>query len=134
MPRYHFFLRDGSAGISDVDGCDCDDDAAALAHAEIVAQELMRNCEANTRHWRIGITAENGRCVAEVRFAAADQTLDHLSPDARQLVEGLSEKRLDLQEAQYKACLTIRQVRVLVARLRGRPHLISDRFGRILAP
>ena len=87
MAQYFFHLRDGVEGIRDAEGVELPDDAAAIDYARIIAFELMKNCEPQTRHWLLAIVGENGQSVSELRFAVIDNTMNHLSARSRALVE-----------------------------------------------
>jgi len=130
MPRYFLSLRNGHGEILDSEGHDLTNLDAAMEYAKGVVQELMKNCELQTRHWELRVQIESGEVLATLRFAQLDSTLDHLTPQLRRTVEDLSEKRLALIEATTTAGNTMRQTRALVARSKGRPHLATHQWGR----
>jgi hypothetical protein len=126
MSNYFFTLRQGGCTISDPDGTDVPDDGAAAAHAHCIARELMKNCELEARSWQLDVYDSTGQCVVQVPFARFDPSLDHLSPPARQLVEGWSIARRELAEAVAAATKTMHRSQALVARSRGRPYLAAE--------
>lgn len=64
MPMYYFHLRNGET-ITDVDGTDLADEAAARAHAAGVARELMFRRESMLQRdwakWTMSVRDEAGR-------------------------------------------------------------------------
>src|SRR5262245_24827623 len=132
MAQYFYHLRDGTAPIRDAEGIEMPDDDAAIAYARTVASELMNNCEPQTRHWLLGITGENGESVSELRFAAIDETLSHLSARSRALVERHCETYLALLETMARSRQLVRRSRALLNRSRGRPHLCTDGWGELV--
>jgi hypothetical protein len=102
---------------------------AAIGYARDLAKELMRNREKEARLWCVEVTAQDGQLVHQLRFATVDETLDHLHGDARCLLEKSCEKRLALQETIQRARITVQHSRSLLGRSRGKPYLITDRWG-----
>src|SRR5262245_48297675 len=102
-----------------------------MRHAKGVVRELMKNRELRTRHWQLHVRAQTGEVLAKLCFAQFDPTLDHLAPEWRQAVEDLSRRCLALREATSAARDTVLQSRALVARSKGRPHLVTHRWGRL---
>jgi len=131
MPIYHFNLRDGRAGIPDVDGTELPDSAAARAYAVEVARELMKCTELAKRAWRLDVCDARGRVVLTVPFAAVDPSLDHLAPDLRQLVERLSESKRCLSETIYGSESLVRGIRAADARRHGRPYMATNLGRRV---
>src|SRR5262245_46345297 len=131
MPRYIFSLRTGDGAICEREGCDLENADAAMRHAKGVVWEWMKNRELRTRHWQMHVRADSGEVLARLCFAPLDPTLDHLVPEWRQDVEDLSRRCLALREATSAARDTILQSRALVARSKGRPHLVTHRWGRL---
>jgi hypothetical protein len=122
--RYTFELHDGGRPIRD--------DASfairelALAHADTVALELMKNCEPESRSWRLDVF-EGDMLVHQLPFARVDSTLDHLDPALRMTVEQSNATLLGSMEARSSARVTRRESRALVARSRGKPYLATER-------
>jgi len=125
MPRYFFALHNNDGSIEDVDGVDLPDDRAATAYGCGVARELMRHNEAKSRPFCIVIRDETGAVRFKVPFSSVDQSINHLSPEARALVERACERRRDLAEVVQATRRTARQARALIARSRGRPYLLT---------
>jgi hypothetical protein len=123
--RYFFDLK-GDTGFVDRSGVDLPDDNAAAEHAQCLAADLITNREKIARHWRIHIRDECDRLVAVVRLLAYDRTLQHLSPRSKKTIEAISEHRYALNDALHAARLTRRKSQALIARSRGKPHLIRD--------
>jgi len=63
------------------------------------------------------------QCVFAITFASLDDTLDHLQPELRFLVEGLCDQHRDFREAAQRAN---RESRARRARESGRPYLITN--------
>lgn len=131
MPKYAFELRDGDRGIMDAMGVDLPDRAGARRYAFEVARELMRGREVETRCWRLDIFEGEER-IDQVVFASADQTLDHLTPEHRAMMQVLCDRKLSLIEAGNAVRTTLRESRALVARSRGRPYLATYRGDKII--
>jgi hypothetical protein len=125
MPTYTFELRDGSTGIRDGIGIILPDREQALQYAHGVVRELMRCRELETRFWRLDVYEDNATRVFEILFATMDQTLDHLAPEWRAMMERLCERRRALSEAAHAARATVRESRALVALSRGKPYLVT---------
>jgi hypothetical protein len=132
MPRYYFDLRDGSRGYQDTTGVDLPDVQTAREYAQRVATELMKNREAQARHWRIHVQNERGEAVLDVPFIAHDLTLSHLSVQHRQAVHELSDRLHGLREAIEQARAVQLQARSLIAKSRGRPYLAADHGDGVL--
>ena len=123
MPVFYFHLRNGNCEFRDDQGQELPDVQAARNHAIRVARELIRKSEIEERHCRLDVYDESG-LVAEVPFATVDPTLDHLSPDLRQLVERICETRREFAE-------TLSSMEFLVLRLRqmrglSNPYLVTQ--------
>jgi hypothetical protein len=125
MPTYTFELRDGSSGIYDEIGIRLPDRERALQYAHDVVRELMSCCEVQTRFWRLDVYEDNAARIFEIPFATVDQTLDHLTPELRMMMERLCERRRALTEAAHAALRTMRESRALVALSRGKPYLVT---------
>jgi hypothetical protein len=125
MPTYTFELRDGSSGTRDETGIHLPDRDHALQYARSVAHELMSGREPQTRYWRLDVYENKATRVFEISFVTVDQTLDHLAPELRTMMEGLCERRRALCEANHAAHITMRESRALVALSRGKPYLVT---------
>jgi len=126
MPVYTFELRDETGRVGDESGVTLPDRAHARDYAHGVVRELMECREAKTRSWQLDIY-EDGEKAFEIPFAQVDRTLDHLAPELRTMVIGLSERVRSLHEVTAAANATVRESRALVARSRGRPYLATLR-------
>lgn len=124
MARYYFNLRDGGGGYRDADGINLEDDAAAVAYANIIAAELVRNRERRTRQWRLSIENEAGEIVFETALIAYDRTIAHFAPSVRRSMEDLGRRCLDLREAITQSRSVTLQARATIARSRGKPYLV----------
>src|SRR5215831_8485403 len=92
MPTYKFKLIDDSDGIEDDVGVSLPDAEIAYRYACDVARELMDHREQRTRHWRLDVYEGNGEKLFDIPFAKLDQTLDHLRPHTRALVEQCAQR------------------------------------------
>ncbi len=131
MARYYFNL-DGTRGIiPDPDGMELADEGSARNHAVVVAQELMRNQEFQTRHWCLVVTdSERVKCFT-LSFASIDRSLDHLPPALRQAYEGLTQAKTELNVAIQDVRLSIHQVKATLARADKAPYLAAISGVRI---
>jgi hypothetical protein len=125
-PTYTFKLRDDSSGVVDDVGVALTDNASAYRYAQAVARELMRCREMQTRYWDLEVYRDGEGPLFDILFATVDPTLDHLRRELRLLVEKVSGKKRALKDVMYAARLTLRESQSLVARSRGRPHLICE--------
>jgi hypothetical protein len=123
---YTFKLRDDSSGVVDNAGVALTDNANAYRYALAVARELMRCREIQTRYWELEVYRDGEGPLFDILFATVDPTLDHLRHELRSLVEKVSGKKRALKDAMYAAHLTLRESQSLVARSRGKPHLICE--------
>jgi hypothetical protein len=81
MPLYFFNLEQSSSIISDPEGMELPDEAAAREHAAVVARELMQNNEQRTRTWRLRVCNARREVQFELPFAAVEDAFAHLLPD-----------------------------------------------------
>jgi hypothetical protein len=129
MPRYYFNLRDAAGGVTDPEGADLHDEAAARDYAVQVTRELMSRAEAKRRHWQLDVCDGSGRLLFSVPFVAADNTIPPLSPETRRLVERMCQNHRELGEAIFEARLAVLRSRATCARSNGKPHLAAQ-FGQ----
>ena len=125
-PRYTFKLRDDSSGVADDVGVTLTDNASAYLYGRAVARELMRSRELKTRSWDLEVYRDGEGLLFDIPFATVDPTLDHLRHELRLLVENVSGKRRALKDVMDAARATLRESQSLLARSRGRPHLICE--------
>lgn len=125
-PTYTFKLRDDSNGVVDNVGVALPDNASAYLYARTVARELMRCREIQTRYWDLEVYRDGEGPLFDILFATVDPTLDHLRRELRLLVENVSGKKRALRDVTHAAQQTLRESQSLVARSRGRPHLICE--------
>jgi hypothetical protein len=126
MPTYTFKLLDDGSGVTDDLGIRLPNTKAAHGYACDVAHELMDHREEATRSWRLDVYENGAKKLFEILFATIDQTLDHLKPDARKLVEMTATRRRSLQDTYCAAWITCRESQALVARSRGKLYLATD--------
>ena len=129
MPTYTFKVLDGCGDVDDETGVSLRDHDHALRYARDVVHELMRNREVETRSWRLDIYENGDGPIYAIPFATIDQTLDHLVPKLRTMVESMSERKRQLGVVVHAVKVTVQESRALVARSRGKPYLASQ-FGR----
>ena len=126
MPTYTFRLLDDGGGVADDLGLGLPDTKAAYSYARDVALELMDHREATTRSWRLDVYENGAEKVFEILFASVDETLNHLKPDNRKLVETTAMRRRLLQDTLDAAWITCRETQALLARSRGKLYLAAD--------
>lgn len=83
MPLFYFILKTGRHSYPDHEGQEFADETAAREHAQAVAQELMRNREIKTGHWRIQVCDDYLQPRYECLFADLDQALECFDSDLR---------------------------------------------------
>lgn len=129
MPNYTFQLRDGSDPIEDDIGVTLTDRQDAYQYARDVIRELMIGRETQTRTWRLDVYENSAERVFALTFASLDDTLDHLQPEMRVLVEGLCDRDRSLCEAVQGA---ERESRARLARASSKPYLITNKGKRTI--
>jgi hypothetical protein len=127
MPTYTFKLLDDGGGVTDDIGLRLPDTKAAYGYACDVAFELMDHREAATRSWRLDVYENGAKKLFGILFATIDETLNHLKPDNRKLVEMTAMRRRLLHDTFHAAWITCRESQALIARSRGKLHLVADR-------
>ena len=131
MPAFYFHLRDGKSGAVDGRAQELSCASAAQGYAVHVARELMRGRELRTRHWRLDVVDEHGGVVAEVPFATIDETLNHLTPDLRRLVERLSTARREVSETLVGLDWVALYIQAPPARSHTKPYLVARDGHRV---
>src|SRR5215469_15798280 len=126
MPTYTFRLMDDDGGVEDNVGLRLANAKVAYYHACDVAHELMDHREARTRSWRLDVYENGTEKLFGILFASIDETLDHLKPENRKLVEMAAMRRRLLQDTLHAARISYRESQALVARARGKPYLAAD--------
>jgi hypothetical protein len=125
MPLYYFNLKTGGDTIRDPDGTDLPDEPAAKEHARHIACELMRQRQQRTRSWRIEVCDGEGRRCLNLLFASVDDSIGHLSPEARGSIENVAAKAASLHDEIRAIELTIARVKGTMARAEGRPYVAA---------
>ncbi len=126
MPTYTFRLLNDGSGVTDDLGMRLPDSKAAYGYACDVAHEVMDHREVSTRSWRLDVYENGTEKLFEILFASIDQTLNHLKPDNRKLVETTSMRRRLLQDTLHEAWITCRESRAILARSQGKLYLAAD--------
>jgi hypothetical protein len=134
MAVFYFNLRDGRAGVIDIDGTDLPDLVAAKAHAVVVARELIKCKELKKRDWRLDVRDSHGDLLFVVPFATVDPTLDHLKPELRQLIERLCEAKRSLRETAFSTETLRLHIDAARARSMGKPYLAARLGHRVDTP
>lgn len=132
MRLYTFELMNSGSRIADDTGIEAPDRSSALAYGKMVARELMRGRELQTRSWRLYIYEDRREChedrrecVAEIPFAAVDPIPDHAAPPLRNAVELLCDSYRSWKEALFATRATMPETRALSAIARGKPYLAT---------
>lgn len=131
MGLYFFNLKDGRTTIPDPDGTELADDAAARAHAVVVARESMRNNESRTRTWRLQVCGEDREPRFELLFASVDETIDLLPDEIGARVREVSRNFASLSDAIADVRMSLLQVRATLARSEGVPYLATFNGTRL---
>jgi len=124
MPRYHFHLRDYGTVHRDLEGTELPDVNAARAHAEGVAEELMRHSGFRTRYWSLGVEGEQGEPKFDLFFADVDKRLAKHPPTSRATDSETCRKIGALTDLCSALRATAMESRILLARVRRKPHLV----------
>jgi hypothetical protein len=127
MPHFHFHLRANGTLLPDLDGTELPDLAAAHAHGERVAQELMLNSGAGKRHWSLRVEDGNGDGLFDLFFADVDDELAAFSPQVKMLAAQTSRRLGALIDTMCDIRATVIESRLLVVRARGKPGLVFSR-------
>jgi len=127
MPQFHFHLRARGTIHRDLDGVDLPDATTAERHAHAVAEELMRHSDGGTRTWSMCVEDENGARVCDVFFADVDARMDPYPAEMRMLAAETCRRHSALIDAMCDVRATLNETRILLARARRRPHLLSIR-------
>ena len=122
MPLFYFILKSGRHVIPDIQGEEFEDEAAACAHARVVAWELMRNREAKTSHWRIQVCDDYLQPRHEYLFADLDSRLEYFGTDVRDTVAAVARSAAARDD-------TVREIDASFAELRQ----TIDRIDSILS-
>jgi hypothetical protein len=131
MPTYFFDLKTSEGTIRDPNGTDLPDEPSARQHARLVVGELMQHRQPWTRAWRLDVCDHEGRPCFDLLFAAADDSIDHLTPELRSSVENLCAKSASLDEAIHAIRQTLSQVKRTIARSEGAPCVAAVSGGRM---
>ena len=126
MGQYFYNLADGHGGFYDEVGIDLPDDRVAVAHARLVAAELLKNRKKKSGHWRIEVQNAERKRIFETALIKQHEDFERLSPDVQRSFERLSDRCCALHDTVAEARATIRRSRELAARFRNRPHLVVD--------
>lgn len=126
MPTYTFKLLDDGGGLTDDVGIRLPNSKAAYGYAYDVALEMMDHREAATRSWRLDVYEDGAKKLFEILFATIDETLNHLKPDNRKLVEMTAMRRRLFQDTLHSASITFRESQALIARSHGKLYLATD--------
>ena len=127
MPTYTFKLLDDDSGVTDDLGIRLPNTKTAYGYACDVAHELMDHREAATRFWRLDVYEDGAKKQFEILLATIDQTLNHLKPDNRKLVELTAVRRRSLHDTFHAAWITYRESQALIARSHGNLYLAANR-------
>jgi hypothetical protein len=98
----------------------------SYGYAYDVALEMMDHREAATRSWRLEVYEDGAKKLFEILFATIDETLNHLKPDNRKLVEMTAMRRRLFQDTLHAASITFRESQALIARSHGKLYLATD--------
>lgn len=131
MPFCFINLKTGHSLLRDFEGTELEDDAAARAHAETVAREIMRNNEVKSRTWRLEVCNSNHKPCFEILLATLDETIDQFPPDLRDTVRAASGQIGSLCDAIEDVRMSIRELRATLARTGGAPYLAAVDGRRI---
>jgi hypothetical protein len=137
MTVYFFNVRDGAAGIVDLEGTELPDRAAAEAHAAAVVRELLKGQgtsqgkDPGRKRWCLEVVDGPGRLLFSLPFAAVDPNLDHLAGETRTLIEQAREAQRRLGETMFRSRQLLDQMRSINAPRKATPYLVTEAGRRI---
>ena len=134
MPLYFFNVRNGSGDFADQDGTELPGIQTAMSYARDLARELMLRNESRKRHWHVLISDADRNELFDVPFISIDESIRHLNPTSRRLIEIMCEKRMALAEALFETRMNVLRVRATVARSRARPYVAAEGGHAIFEP
>jgi hypothetical protein len=127
MPRYFFNVRNGAGDLVDRDGTEFPDVLTARNYARDMPRELMLRNEPKKRHWHVVVCDTDGNELFDVPFISIDESLSHLNPETRRLIEVMCDKRMALAQAMFETRMNVLRVRATVARSRAKPYVAAER-------
>jgi hypothetical protein len=66
-------------------------------------------------------------------FVAVDESIKHLSPESKRLIEQMSKKRFALAQAMFASRMGVMRARATIARSRSRPYLAAYNGRNVMA-
>jgi hypothetical protein len=111
MSLYYFTLKYGRHTVTDDEGEELADDAAAKSHAESIARDLMQSRELKTRFWRIEVCDDYLNPLFDLYFSEADKTIGHLPVEWRNAITTVSRTAGGLVDAVVTIQGTLAEVR-----------------------
>jgi hypothetical protein len=126
MPLYYFTLKYGRHTVTDDEGEELPDDAAAKSHAESIARDLMQSRELKTRFWRIEVCDDYLNPLFDLCFSEADKTIGHLPAEWRNAIATVSRTAGGLIDAVVTIQGTLAEVR---ATLKDADRLLATTRG-----
>jgi hypothetical protein len=133
VPLYYFGVRNGSGNLADEDGIELPNAEAAREYACALARELMFRNETRRRHWLLFVRDSEGNELFAMPFVSVDESIQHLSPESRRLIQQTSEKKLALAEAMFASRMGVMRARATIARSRSRPYLAAYKGRNVIA-
>jgi hypothetical protein len=131
MPRYYFTLNTGARVVSDSEGTELADEAAAHAEAAMVARDIMRNNRSHTMSWRLQVADEQRVFCFELLFANADEELQAFPERMRDTVTQSAHRLASLNDDINAIQRSLRQVRATLARADRMPYLAAVNGTRV---
>jgi hypothetical protein len=134
MPLYFFNVRNGAGDFADQDGTELPDIQRAMSYARDLARELMLRNESRKRHWHVMVCDADRNDLFDLPFVTIDDSLSHLNPETKRLIEVMCEKRMALAETVFETRMNVLRVRATVARSRARPYVAAEHGHAVLEP
>ncbi|MET0675944.1 MAG: hypothetical protein ABW175_09115 [Bradyrhizobium sp.] len=126
MPLYYFILKAGRHSYPDSEGQEFVDDAAAKAHAQAVARELMRNRETKTAHWHIQVCDDYLQPRYQILFADVDNTLESFDAGFRGSVKKVARTAAAMNDSLREIDAAMTSLRQMIDQIdsiiSSRPH------------
>ena len=95
-------------------------------HARDLARELMLRNEARKRYWHVVICDADDHELFDLPFISIDESIKHLNPRSRRLIEVMCERRMALAETLFETRMNVLRARATIARSRARPYIAAE--------
>jgi hypothetical protein len=116
MPLFYFTLKAGQKTIPDPEGQELADMSAARLHALVVARQLMRHREKESRSWRIQVCDDYLQPLFEVFFAEIDESFEGTPQHLQAAIEDVARMVAALDDCMVAMRVTLSDARAILVR------------------